>query len=125
MDAADAVVGADPLGSDRGAPVALGADRIRICCSGASLAGIVSHMRHSDSLAVLPHRVVFAMRGEGGITALPLRLEHPPRALGMLRARSFGRLPAADHFAAHVRQRFAALRDHIRRHEQITVWRRD
>jgi DNA-binding transcriptional LysR family regulator len=114
-----------PLNADlRTTLLALRADRIRVSYAGGSLASIVNHMIGSDSLAVLPHSVVFAMRRAGEITALPLQLEHPPRALGVLRARGPGRLPAAERFAAHVADQFAALRDLIRRHEQVVIWGR-
>jgi len=114
-----------PLNADlRTTLLALRADRIRVSYAGGSLASIVNHMIGSDSLAVLPHSVVFAMRRAGEITALPMQLEHPPRALGVLRARGPGRLPAAERFAAHVRDEFAALRDLIRRHEQVVIWGR-
>lgn len=114
-----------PLNADlRTTLLALRADRIRISYAGGSLASIVNHMIGSDSLAVLPHSVVFAMRRNGEISALPLQLEHPPRALGVLRPRGPGRLPAAERFAAHVRDEFGKLRDLIRRHEQVVIWGR-
>lgn len=114
-----------PLNADlRTTLLSLRADRIRISYAGGSLASIVNHMIGSDSLAVLPHSVVFAMRRAGEISALPLQLEHPPRALGVLRPRGPGRLPAAERFAAHVREEFGKLRDLIRRHEQVIIWGR-
>lgn len=114
-----------PLNADlRSTLLSLGAERLRVSYSGGSLASIVNHMKASDCLAVLPHSVVFAMRKAGEISALPLELDHPPRALGVLRQRGPGRLPAAERFAAHVSREFAALRDLIRRHEQVVIWGR-
>ena len=114
-----------PLSADlRTALIGLGAERIRISYSGGSLASLLNHMRHSDSLAVLPHSVVFAIRKQGEISALPMKLDHPPRALGVLQSRALAPLPAAHRFAVHVKTAFAELKDQIRRHERIIVWGR-
>ena len=107
-----------PLHADlRAALLALGADRIRIAFSGGSLASIVNYLHRSDSLTVLPHSVVLAMRETGGIAALALELDHPPRALGILRAKGRGRSLAADRFAEHLKAAFAALGDVFQRRD--------
>jgi len=79
-------------------------------------------MQHSDALTVLPHSVVFAFRREKSITALPVAIPHPERALGLLRLADRPRLPAVDAFADHIRKGFENLRHLIKRHEQAVVW---
>jgi hypothetical protein len=71
---------------------------------------------------VLPHSVVFAYRKDRAISALPFKIPHPDRALGLLRAKGAPNAPAVDQFAAHVRKSFENLRHLIKRHEQAVVW---
>ncbi|WP_299904101.1 LysR family transcriptional regulator [uncultured Paracoccus sp.] len=57
-----------PLSADlQTALIGLGADRVRIIYSWASLAGILAHLRTSNSLAVLPFGVIHAERRFGDI----------------------------------------------------------
>lgn len=96
-------------------------ERFRIAYSGGTLASVVNHLRASNSLAVLPHSVVFAMRGTGGISALRLELVAPPRTLGMLLPNR-NQSKVVTNFADHLNGTFDKLRDQIRRHEEIVVW---
>jgi len=66
--------------------------------------------------------VVFAFRKEKSITALPVAIPHPERALGLLRRADTPRAPAVDAFAKHIRQSFDNLKHLIKRHEQAVVW---
>lgn len=111
-----------PLNADlRRTVLAIGGDHIRIAYSGGSLASVVNHMRRSDCLTLLPHSVVYALRRDGAVVALPLDIDHPARALGTVAPK--GRLSvAARRFSAHLAESFAQLRDVIRRHEQSVVW---
>ncbi len=112
-----------PLNADlRSALVSMGAERIRVSYSGGSLGSVVNHMKASDCLTVLPHSVVFAMRMAGEISALPIKLDHPRRVIGLLRSNQMANTPTVERFASHMRRRFDEMKDLIRRHEQIVVW---
>lgn len=102
--------------------LSLGATEIKIRYSGGSLTSAVNYMKATDALTVLPHSVVFAFRKERAITALPLKIPHPERALGLLRRADALRAPAVDAFASHIRKSFANLSHLIKRHEQSVVW---
>lgn len=111
-----------PLNQDlRSSLARLKLERFRIAYSGGTLASVVNHLRASNSLAVLPHSVVFAMRGTGGISALRLELVAPPRTLGMLLPNR-NQSKVVTNFADHLNGTFDKLRDQIRRHEEIVVW---
>lgn len=113
-----------PLNLDlRSSLARLELDRVRIAYSGGTLASVVNHLRISDCLAILPHSVVFAMRKTGGVSALPIELEAPPRTLGFLT--TGGNQPKSiANFADHLITSFDLIRDQIRRHEDIVVWGR-
>ena len=100
----------------------LGASEVDIRFSGGSLGSVLSYLGASDALAILPHSVVFAHRHAGTVTALPIDVEHPPRALGLLRAADGAQAPAVARFGAHVEAAFGELRHLIRRHERAVVW---
>ena len=102
--------------------LSLGATEIKIRYSGGSLASVISYMTRTEALTVLPHSVVFAYRKDRVISALPFKIPHPDRALGLLRAKGAPNAPAVDQFAAHVRKSFENLRHLIKRHEQAVVW---
>ncbi|MCW5719801.1 MAG: LysR family transcriptional regulator [Devosia sp.] len=100
-----------PLSADlQTALIGLGADRVRISYSGASLAGILEHLRASNSLAVLPFGVVFAQRRFGEIVELPLALAHPPRSLGILQSGTMPPSPAALQLKMHILGEFSVLK---------------
>ncbi len=99
-----------------------GLQSVTIGYSGAGLAGQVNHLRNSDCLAILPHSVVFEMRHDQSIAALPFSLTAPVRSLGLMSRR--GRLlpPIArllrDHFVAE----FGVIKGLIERHERRLLW---
>jgi hypothetical protein len=70
----------------------------------------------------MPHSVVFALRKEKSITALPITIPHPERALAILKRVDAARAPAVDQFADFVRSGFESLRHLIKRHEEAVVW---
>ena len=94
--------------------IGLGADRIRVSYSGASLAGILGHLRTSNSLAVLPFGVVDAQRRFAEIVVLPLTLSHPPRSLGVLQSRTMLPSPAAFQLKTHILSEFSTIREKMR-----------
>lgn len=112
-----------PLLADlRSLMLSLGATEIKVRYSGASLTSTMTYLKGTDALTILPHGVVFAFRKERAITALPVKIPHPERALGLLRLAAAPRSPAAEAFALHVVTGFRSLRHLIQRHEQAVVW---
>ncbi len=108
-----------PLSADlRTALVNLGAEHVRINFSGASLAGILAHLSHSDSLAVLPFGVVFAGRESDDITALSILPGGVPRALGFVQSKLMPPGPAALQLKMHVLSAFAGLKPEMERYAQ-------
>lgn len=112
-----------PLHDDlRSLLLSFGATEIKVRYSGGSLTSAINYMKATDALTVLPHSVVFAFRNEKAITALPLKIPHPDRALGLLRPADAPRAPAVDLFARHIATSFQKLRHLIVRHEQAVIW---
>ncbi|MGX8009401.1 LysR family transcriptional regulator [Mesorhizobium sp. ORM8.1] len=112
-----------PLLADlRSLALSLGATEIKIRYAGGSLTSAVNYMKASDALTILPHSVVFAFRTEKAITALPVNIPHPERALGLLYRTEDLRAPAVEAFSAHIRKSFENLKHLIKRHEQAVVW---
>jgi DNA-binding transcriptional LysR family regulator len=112
-----------PLLADlRSMLLSFGATEIKIRYSGGSLMSVVNYMKAADALTIMPHSVVFALRNEKSITALPVSIPHPERALGLLKRSDAPRSPALDHFSRHVRTGFDNLKHLIKRHEQSVVW---
>ena len=108
-----------PLIADlRTALLALGATHVSVVYAGGSLASLINHLKATDSLTILPHSVVFAVRTAGEITALPLHLEHPPRALAVLRSGVSPAPASATRFAEHVIAACRELRTLIHKHER-------
>lgn len=114
-----------PLIADlRAALLALGATHVSVVYSGASLASFVNHLKATDSLTILPHSVVFAMRKAEEITAIPLDLEHPPRSLAILRSGMSPAPASTNRFAEHVLAACRELRALMTQHERSVVWSR-
>ena len=111
-----------PLSRDlRNALAVAGVERVRIAATGARLGTLINYLIHTDCLSVLPHTVVFAMRRRGTVSALPVRLDHPARTLGLLLPRSTPPPPTARNLAAHLERSFRALIEEIARHEKATI----
>lgn len=102
--------------------LSLGATEIKIRYSGGSLTSAMTYLKGTDALTVLPHGVVFAFRKEGAITALPMAIPHPDRALGLLRLANAPGSPAVEAFVGFASRSFQALHHLIKRHEQAIVW---
>jgi DNA-binding transcriptional LysR family regulator len=112
-----------PLMADlRSLLLSLGATEIKVRYAGGSLTSTMTYLKGTHALTVLPHGVVFAFRKDKAITALPVSIPHPERALGLLRLAAAPRAPAAEAFARHVGSGFQSLRHLIKRHEQAVVW---
>jgi DNA-binding transcriptional LysR family regulator len=112
-----------PLLADlRSLVLSLGATETKIRYAGGSLTSAINYMKESDALTILPHSVVFAYRNDRAITALPVEIPHPERALGLLRRSGDPGAPAIEAFSAHLRKSFEKLRHLIKRHEQSVIW---
>lgn len=113
-----------PLQADmRALLLSFGSTGVSVPYVGGSLASTMNYLKRSDALTILPHGVVFAYRKEREITALPLRVPHPDRALGILRLAGSPCSPAVAAFSSYVAKAFSSLGELIRRHEQSVVWK--
>ena len=112
-----------PLLADlRSLVLSLGATETKIRYAGGSLTSAINYMKESDALTILPHSVVFAYRNDKAITALPVNIPHPERALGLLRRVGDVGAPVIEAFATHICRHFESLRLLIKRHEESVVW---
>lgn len=114
-----------PLYTDlKGALDSIGITDFRVSFTGGSLASIFSVMAGSDALTVLPYSVVFMQRAAKTITALPVRLEHPERELGLLWYEDRPMRPAVRRFQRFLLAEFKGLADRIDERGREDVWRR-
>ncbi|MDQ0419843.1 DNA-binding transcriptional LysR family regulator [Peteryoungia aggregata LMG 23059] len=90
--------------------------------SDGALASVVSCLKSADALTVMPHSVVFSQRKERTITALPINIPHPERALAILRRVDAPRSPPVEQFSTFIRSSFDSLKHLIKRHEEAVVW---
>ena len=112
-----------PLMADlRGMLLSFGATEIKVRYAGGSLMSVIHYLKGADALTIMPHSVVFALRKEKSITALPVTIPHPERALGILKRADAPRTPALDRFSRHIQASFDQLKHLIKRHEQSVVW---
>lgn len=102
--------------------LSIGGTDIKIRYSGGSLMSIAHYLRGSEALAIMPHSVVFALRNDRSVSALPVSIPHPERALGLLSRGDALHMPAVDQFAQYVEVAFGNLKTLIKRHEQSVVW---
>ena len=114
-----------PLYADLKAALAsIGKSDFRVSFTGGSLASIFSVMAGSDSLTVLPYSVVFMQRAAKTVTALPVRLEHPKRELGLLWPADRPTRPAVRRFQTFLENEFKGLANLIDERGRQDVWRR-
>lgn len=114
-----------PLYADlKGALDSIGITDFRVSFTGGSLASILSVMAGSDALTVLPYSVVFMQRAAKTITALPVRVEHPDRELGLLWHKDRPMRPAVRRFQRFLEAEFKGLADRINERGREDVWRR-
>lgn len=101
--------------------LSLGATEPKIRYTGGSLIGVLNVMKATNALTILPESVVFALRAERSVTALPFTVPHPERALGLLRGAGAAASPAIERFARHIQAGTAALRAEMERHAQVAA----
>ncbi|MEO0487824.1 MAG: LysR family transcriptional regulator [Pseudomonadota bacterium] len=100
----------------------IGITDMRVSFSGGSLTSMINVMVGSDALAILPHSVLYMRRHTKELTALPIRISHPERDLGML-SLAEGRSPVTDRLARFLTNQFGTLEHSIRAFERRSVWR--
>ena len=96
---------------------------IQVSFTGGSLASILSIMAGSNSLTVLPYSVVFMQSHTKLVTTLPVKLEHPERALGLLWSQDRPMRPAVTRFRRYLENEFLGLANRIEQKGRTAVWR--
>lgn len=100
----------------------IGVSDFKVSYSGGSLSSIVNVLTGSNALTVLPFSVVY-MQPKNTIHALPIRIEHPKRELGVLN-KSGGPLPiAAQRFVRHLTAKFDGFSRSIIERQRREIWR--
>lgn len=102
----------------------IGINDFKISFSGGSLVSVMNILKGSDSLTVLPYSVVFLQRHLNSLVALPIRIEHPDRQLGLLRRIDRSERPAVERFRKYIKQQFFSLSRSIGEQERNTLWRK-
>ena len=102
----------------------IGITDFKVSFSGGSLVSVMNVLKGSDSLTVLPYSVVFLQNHLKSLVALPIRIEHPERQLGLLRRIDRPERPAVLRFRKYVKQQFASLSQSIGERERNTLWRK-
>jgi DNA-binding transcriptional LysR family regulator len=102
----------------------IGMTDFKVSFSGGTLASITNILTRSDALTVLPYSVVFMQRRQQALAALPIRINHPQRSLGLMWNPAQAERPSVRRFRRFVDTEFANLRSTITKHEQNSLWRR-
>lgn len=95
--------------------------RIDVMASGGGLGSVVNYLVHTNCLTVLPHTVVFALRRQGSLSALPIKLNHPNRTLGLLLPKSDTVTPAVERLCEHLQVKIESMLEQIREHESAVM----
>ena len=102
----------------------IGITDFKVSFSGGSLVSVMNVLKGSDSLTVLPYSVVFLQKHLKSLIALPIRIEHPERQLGLLRRIDRPERPAVVRFRKYIKQEFASLSHTIGEQERNMLWRK-
>lgn len=100
----------------------LGLAEVSLRYAGGSLLSVVNYLAGTDALAILPHPVVHAFRGENKISVIPLDIPQPERVLGVMTRKKPYSNPAGRKFLGHMRREFAELRRAVEKHEKMIQW---
>ncbi len=93
------------------------ARNINIAASGGGLGSVVNYIVHTNYLTILPHTVVFALRRQGTLSALPIELNHPNRTLGLFTPKHSAVMPAVEKLSAYLSVRIKEMLEQIQQHE--------
>ena len=100
----------------------IGVQDFKISFRGGSLSTVVNILSGSDALTVLPYSVVFMLKRQHTLSALPIRIGDPDRNLGILSRQP--QSPATTRLSNYITTAFATLRQLIQRQEQNELWGR-
>ena len=103
---------------------ALGAEKFRVSYSGGSRSAVMEMLAGSDSLTTLPGSVVFSLRRQYPVSALPIRIAHPNRNPGQLSRDQPTLSPADRRLRRRVIGQSETLSQTILHHERQSLWRR-
>ncbi|MBW4707251.1 LysR family transcriptional regulator [Roseobacter sp. YSTF-M11] len=100
----------------------IGVTDFKVSYSGGSLSSILNVLMGSNAMTVLPYSVVF-MQPSKSIHALPIRIQHPRRQLGLLSKKDGTTQPAARRFVRHLTTQFRSLSQAITERQRQAVWK--
>lgn len=100
----------------------LGLAEVSLRYAGGSLLSVVNYLAGTDALAIMPHSVVHAFRGENKISIIPLDIPQPERMLGVMTRKKPYSNPASRKFLGHMRREFTELRRTVEKHEKTIQW---
>jgi len=101
----------------------IGIKDIKVSFSGGSLTSILNVLAGSESLAILPYSVLFMQRNAKALHALPIRISHPERQLGLLYRQQANLKPAVKRLETHLEGLFRGLSRRIAERERRLVWK--
>lgn len=101
----------------------IGITDFRVSFTGGSLASIFSVLQGSQALTVLPYSVVFMHTHTKSVAALPVKIEHPVRQLGLLRLADQSDHPAVLRFRRYVQAESKDLARRIDERRRELIWR--
>ena len=89
----------------------IGVKDIKVSFSGGSLTSVLNILHGSDALTVLPYSVVYRLRRQNTLAALPILIGDPDRNLCILTSKSKPKFPARERLLQYLESEMAALRD--------------
>ena len=101
----------------------LGMREFKVGFTGGSLTSVVNILERSNALTVLPYSVVFALRRKNTVSALPIKIGHPDRNLGIVWKANTQERPSVRRFRHYIENEFKTLSFTIQKHEQTSLWR--
>ncbi|MFO6463411.1 LysR family transcriptional regulator [Jannaschia sp. KMU-145] len=114
-----------PLYEDlRSALSGIGVTEFNVSFTGGSLTSILNVLAGSEALTVMPYSVVFMQQHLKTVTALPIRIDHPERELGLLWRADRQMRPAVHRFMGFVELEFREMARRIVEKEKAALWRR-
>ena len=112
-----------PLSQDlRDVLASVGVTDFKVSYSGGSLSSILNVLAGSKALTVLPFSVVY-MQPRQTIAALPIRIQHPKRELGLMWSSSRDQTPSTRRFVRHLINQFAGISRAIVEKQREQIWR--
>ncbi|MEL7099127.1 MAG: LysR family transcriptional regulator [Pseudomonadota bacterium] len=99
----------------------IGVTNFKVSFSGGSLGSVTNVLSGSDALTVLPYSVVFMLRRQNALAALPVRIGDPDRHLNVIAPENAS--PAGRKLVRFIRTEFVRLATLITRAEQNSLWR--